>query len=110
MEASSCSVRGWHIYHCLRITTITELLRLEGTSGDHLVEIPSSEQGQLQKVALCHVQLGFEYCQGWRLHNLCGQAVFHTQIKKKVGFFSAQTEFSVFQFGPIASCLFTRHH
>jgi len=39
---------------------ITELMSLERTSRDHLVEIPSSGQGQLQKVALCHVQLGFE--------------------------------------------------
>jgi len=52
---------------------ITEWLRLEGTSGDHLIWCPCSKQGQLEQVAQSHVQLGFEYLQGWGLHNISQQ-------------------------------------
>lgn len=40
-----------------------------GTSGDFAVP-PWIIQGQLQKAAQGHAQLGFEYAQGWRIHTL----------------------------------------
>ena len=33
------------------------------------------KQGHLKKAAQDHVQIAFEYLQGWRLHNLSGQPV-----------------------------------
>lgn len=51
-----------------------ERLRLEGTSGDPLVQ-PLSKQGQEQQTAQGHVQSAVEYLQGWRFHNLSGQPV-----------------------------------
>ena len=39
---------------------ITEWLRLEGTSGDGLVEAPCSKHGQGEQVAQVGVQSGFE--------------------------------------------------
>ena len=47
--------------------------------GRHLLSSSSPnallKQGQLQQVAQDHVQSGFEYLQGWRLHNLSGQPI-----------------------------------
>ncbi|KAK4827068.1 hypothetical protein QYF61_013709 [Mycteria americana] len=37
--------------------------------------IPLLKQGQLDQTAQDHVQLGFEYLQGWRLYKLSGQPV-----------------------------------
>lgn len=45
---------------------------LEGTSGDCLVQPPCTEQGQLEKVARGHVQLGFEYLQEGSLQRPSG--------------------------------------
>lgn len=68
---------------------ITEQLKLEGTSGDCLVQPAWSKQGQLEQVTQVCVQSGFEYIhlQGWSLHHLSGQPlpVFdHSQNKKVV--------------------------
>ena len=56
-----------------QIHTITEWLRLDRSSGDHLVQLLCSEQGHMQHSAQDCVQSGFEYLQGWRLHNLSGK-------------------------------------
>lgn len=50
-------------------------LWLKGTPGDHLVHICCSKQSQLEQAAQDHVQLDFEYGQGWRLHHFSGQPV-----------------------------------
>lgn len=50
-------------------------LWLKGTPGDHLVHICCSKQSQLEQAAQEHVQLDFEYGQGWRLHHFSGQPV-----------------------------------
>lgn len=52
---------------------ITECLKLEGTFGGHLVQLPLSEKGLLELVAEDPVQMIFEYLQGWRLYNISGQ-------------------------------------
>lgn len=51
---------------------LTEGMRCEGTSGDHGVQPPYLEQGQLKQIAHTCVQLDFEYLLECRLHNLCG--------------------------------------
>lgn len=38
---------------------------LEKISGDYLVQPPFSKQGKLEQVTQGHVQLVFEYLQGW---------------------------------------------
>ena len=43
-----------------------------GISGDLPVPIPFSKQGQLERVAQDHGELGFQYLKRWRLHNLSG--------------------------------------
>lgn len=60
---------------------------LAGTSGDHLLRPPCSKQDQLQQITLNGVQWGFEYQQGWRLHNLTAQPVSvfdHSHSKKNL--------------------------
>lgn len=42
---------------------------------DPEVQPSCSEQGQLEKVAHCYVQLGFEHPQGWKHCSLFGQCV-----------------------------------
>ena len=54
---------------------ITEWLRLEGTSGGHVVQTPLLKESYLELVAPDHVQTAFEYPQGWRFHKLSGQPV-----------------------------------
>lgn len=51
-----------HWYHC----KIEEWLRLEETSGDHLLQALLKER-HLQQVTQGCVQLGLEYLQGWKL-------------------------------------------
>lgn len=68
---------------------ITVQLKLDGTSGDCLVQPAWSKQGQLEQVTRVCVQSGFEYIhlKGWSLHHLSGQplSVFdHSQNKKVV--------------------------
>jgi len=53
------------IYH-----RIAELLRLEETSGGHVVQLSCSSTGTCSHNAQDHVQMAFEYVQGGRLQNL----------------------------------------
>ena len=46
---------------------LTTLLRLKGTSGHYLVQIPCSKQGHLKQVVQDHIQSSFEYLHKWRL-------------------------------------------
>lgn len=52
-----------------------EQLRLEGTFGDHLVQVPCSRQGQPEQVLRAAAKLGFEYFQRRRVHNLLKHAL-----------------------------------
>ena len=54
--------------------TITELKRLEGTTRDHQVQ-PPAKASTLQQVTQVGIQIGLEYLQGRRIHNLPRQAV-----------------------------------
>ena len=53
---------------------ITEPLRLEEASGDHVVQ-PLLKQGHPEEVVQDHVQVAFEDLQEGRLHHLSGQPV-----------------------------------
>lgn len=53
-----------------------EYLMLERISGDHLVQSPCREQGQLKQVYEDSVPLGSEHPQGWRLHTSLGRACY----------------------------------
>jgi len=58
---------------------------LEGTFGDHPVQLLLPKQGHLEQAAQDHIQVRFEYLQRRRLHNLSGQPVpvlCHPQRKK----------------------------
>lgn len=50
----------WKVDNFLFRST-TSSFKLEGTSSDHLVQPPLLKQGQLQRAAQDHVQLGYEY-------------------------------------------------
>lgn len=52
-------VRNFRVIH-----RITEQLRLAGPPG------PTPQLKHLQLVAQAHIQMVFEYIQGWTLHNL----------------------------------------
>lgn len=41
---------------------------LEVAAGDHLFQPTCSKQGEIEQVAQDRVQLGYEYLQGWSLH------------------------------------------
>jgi len=43
---------------------------------------PLIKQGHLEPVVQDHVQTGFEYLQGWRLHSLSGKPVLVLLVKK----------------------------
>jgi len=89
---------------------ITERLRLERTSGDHLVQPPCSSsdtQSQLSRT----VQAASECLQGWRLHHFSGEHVPGLGYLHSENVFpDAQREPPLFQFVPIASGLVTGHH
>jgi len=73
--------------------------------------IPLLKQGHLEPVARDHVQVAFEYLQGWRLHSLSLQPVpvlGHPHMDKV--FPDVQREPPVFQFLPMASGPVTGHH
>ena len=55
-------------------------------SGDRLAQAPCLEQGHPESVIQDHVQLGFKYFHGQRLHNLSGKTVpvFDHPYSKKV--------------------------
>jgi len=68
-------------------------------------------QGPLEPAPQDHVQVAFQYLQGWRLHNLSGQPVpglSHPHSEK--AFPDVQTEPPVFQFVLTASGPGTGHH
>lgn len=69
------------------------------------------KQGHLEPVAQDHVQMAFEYLQGWRLDNFSGQPVpvLGHPYSEKV-FPDVQTEPPVFQSVPITSGPVTGHH
>lgn len=92
---------------------IIELLRLQGTSGDRLVQLRCSQQGQLEETTTGSLQWDFEYVQGWRLHDLSTQLMpvfdddYHKKKKKRLFFswcLNGISSVSVYAF-----CL-TRHH
>ena len=69
------------------------------------------KQGHLQQAAQDLLQMGLEYLQRRRLHNLPGQPVpvlRHPQREEVVP--RVQTELPVLQFVPIAPCPVTGHH
>jgi len=65
---------------------ITEFLRLEGTSGDCLLQPHHSKQGQPEQVSQDLAQSGTEYLYGWRLHSLSMQPVpvIHNPLNREV--------------------------
>ena len=73
---TSCSVSyaGLPAVHGLQVghALITEPQGLGGTSGDDLVQSPA-KAGSLEQVSQECIQVGFEYLQRRRLHNLSGQ-------------------------------------
>lgn len=61
------------LFYCI-VRNITELIGLEGTSGDHPFQ-PPARQGHLEPMTQECLQVGFECLQNGRLHNLPGQPV-----------------------------------
>jgi len=72
---------------------------------------PLLKQGHLQQAAQDRMQVGLEYLQRRKLHNLPGQPVpvlrhpQHEEVLRHV-----QTELPVLQFVPVAPCPVTGHH
>lgn len=87
-------------------SVFTELLRWEGESRDHLVQL--LKLGQLEQVEDDCVWSGFEYLQERWLHNLFGPPVPVPPEWKSVFLWNCM-DFSVFQFVPTAPCPATRH-
>lgn len=104
---SICKLKAMQGIACLSFHRTTEWLRLEGTSGGHLVNSPAQAWSPTA-VAQGHVQMAFESLQGGRLH-LSGQPllVFTLTVKKHLLVFR---ESLLFQFVPIVSGPLTRHH
>lgn len=64
--------------HCINhiYVRITERLRLEQISGDHLVHAcPQLKHGHIEHIAQDHVWVGFEYIRRRKFYNLFGQPV-----------------------------------
>lgn len=71
---------------------------------------PLLKQGHLERVAHDHIQAGFEYLQGKKLHNPPG-SVFQRSVPSQYRIFlHIHVELTVFQFVPVASCPVTGHH
>lgn len=70
-------ISHWEVYcyHFIKNHRITEQVRLEGTTGGRLVQLPLSSRVILQHMAQDCVQRVLEYLQGGRLHCLSGQSV-----------------------------------
>ena len=88
----------------------TEWLWWEGTSRGHLIQPLGSSRAICSQIEQDHVQTAFECLQEWRLHHLPGQLIpllSHPDSEKV--FPNVQTEPSVFQFVPIASCPVSGH-
>jgi len=88
---------------------VTEPVRLDGTSGDHLIQL-SPKVGSLQWVTKEIIQVGLEYLQRRRLHNLSGQPVpvlCHPQCKEVL---QICVKLPVFQFLAVAPCPIATHH
>lgn len=68
---------------CPMLHGVTEPRRLEGPLGVSS-PTPLPKHSQVEEVTQGHVQFGFEYLQGWRLHSLSGQPEFHHPHSKKV--------------------------
>jgi len=81
---------------------ITELWRLKGASGDHVVQ-PPAKAGSLLKAALERIQEGFEYLQRMEYPSASPvPGLWHPQSKEFLS--RACTQCPVFQFGPSALC------
>ena len=90
---------------------IAESQGLEGTSVDHLLQPPLPRQGHLKQVAQDHVQVGFEYLQRRRLHNLSGQPVpvLHHPQRDEV-LLHVQMELPMFHFVSVVPCPVAGRH
>jgi len=72
---------------------------------------PLPKQGHLEQASQDLVQVGFEYLQRRRLHNLPGQSVpVVRQPQSKKGLPHVQLELPMLQFVPVAPCPVAGHH
>jgi len=103
MPAILCIAMSWSQNH-----NMVEFERdLYGSSSPS----PLPKQGHLQQAAQDLIQVGLEYLQGSRLHNLPGQPVpvlRHPQSKEVLP--RVQMELLTLQFVPIAPCPVAGHH
>ena len=77
------------------------------SSGQHRL----LKQDHLQPISQDHVQMAFEYLQGWRHHNFFGQPLpVLGHPHSSTVFPDVQKEPLVFQFVPVASCRLIGHH
>ena len=78
---------------------------------DHLVQPPLPKQNHPEQVAQDRFQVGLEYLQGRRIHNLSGQPVpvlCHPQREEVLP--HVQLELPLLQFVPVAPCPVAGHH
>lgn len=68
-RVSACMASGLMFF----LVDVTEWLRLQWISGDHLSSLPLLKQTYLEPAVQNCVQMTFEHLQGWRPHNLSGQ-------------------------------------
>lgn len=89
---------------------ITEWLRLEMTSGGHLIQQPL-QAGHPDQGAQAHVQAAFDDLSGKKFHSLSGQplpVLYHSQSTEVLP--GVWSEPPVCHFVSIASCFVTGHH
>lgn len=97
------------LFSCL-FMTITEWLRLEGTSGDSLVQPLCWSTVSYHGLPQDGAQLTLEYTCRWGPHNLCGQPVqVFDHLVQKV-FSSVLMELHVLPPVPIISCSVSGYH